>query len=307
MTHLRISLSEINATAAWQWATSQENRADVKGKHKSFCWPSWECPPEELWGAAVGHSQEPLQPFLFARSLDWCCAELGREALPKGTERRGAAQSRAVHSCAPDIPPLLFVFHPFCSHQGSIHWAGIIRELLFSWYSHHTWAVGRAEFLLFQSYKGLTETSIKKKVKVMFVHLPFALQAVVLRNRTPFPKLDGCSLKVGCFGPCCFCHHSIADAEGWWGAEIITVVWSCAHEGIAGAGFSWQFPMANPVRSRSFILPMWEKRSQQFAGASYRARKKKPGCCSSFTYWNKTYIIQSYLKLKRAKIYLSWK
>lgn len=56
--------------------------------------------------------------------------------------------------------------------------------------------------------------------------------------------------------------------------EAWTVVWSCAHKGIAGAGFSWQFPMAKPVRSRNFILPMQDKRSQQIAGAGYNARKK---------------------------------
>lgn len=60
-----------------------------------------------------------------------------------------------------------------------------------------------------------------------------------------------------------------------------TVVWCCAHGGIAGAVFSWQLPMANSVRSRDFILPMWDKRPQQFAGASYRA-KKKPGGCTAF-------------------------
>lgn len=130
--------------------------------------------------------------------------------------------------------------------------------------------------LLFQSYKGLTETSIKKKVKVVFVHLPFALQAAVLRNRTPFPKLDGCLLKVGSLV------HVVSATTALLmlrtdGMLKSSLVWSCAYEGIAGAGFSWQFPMANPVKSRDFILPMWEKRSRQFARA-----RKEPGCCTSF-------------------------
>lgn len=57
--------------------------------------------------------------------------------------------------------------------------------------------------LLFQSSKGLTETSIQKMVEVVFAHLPFAspavfaLQAVVLRKSFPFLKLNGCFLKVG--------------------------------------------------------------------------------------------------------------
>lgn len=122
------------------------------------------CPPEEPWSAAVGHSQGPLQPFLLAKTLDWCWAELGRaRGIAQGRERAGAAHSRAVHSCAPGTPPLLFVFHPFLSPWGSIYRAGITRELLFSWYSHHAWAVRRAVFLLFQSSKWLTETSVKEK------------------------------------------------------------------------------------------------------------------------------------------------
>lgn len=98
----------------------------------------------------------PLQKHLSVLCWTWLNAK--HCMRHREEEKQSQHIVKTVHSHSSDIPPFLFVFLQFFSPLGSLCWAGIIRDLVFSWYFHHAGAVREPVFLLFQSNKWLTET-----------------------------------------------------------------------------------------------------------------------------------------------------